>query len=129
MALECAALDASKEACASLEDGVPAREPHNGNRVVGEAPSEIVVGSSFSARHADAYPRKPRLPNRLMLGSYVLPQEWDCLLMDTVAPGSEAAREIIDHWSPFNKRESLVISMHDLYPNFLRVPVVTRAEE
>ena len=49
--------------------------PSNVDGVVGEAPSEIVVGSSFLARLANADPHLPRLPDRLMLGSYVMPQE------------------------------------------------------
>ena len=48
--------------------------------------------------------------------------------MDTVAPGPEAAREIIDCWNPFNKRESSIAYMRNLYPTLLRVPVVARAE-
>ena len=56
-------------------------------------------------------------------------QEWDRPLMDTVASGPKVAREIIDYWSPFNKRESSVACMRDLYPTLLRVPMVARAEE
>ena len=71
--LEGASHDASREACALLEDGIPVGGPPNANGVVGEAPSEIAVGPSFLARLANTDPRRPRLPNRLMLGSYVLP--------------------------------------------------------
>ena len=73
LALEGASHDASREACASLEDGVPIRGPPNADGFVGEAPSKIVVGSSFSIKLANVGPSRPRLPNRLMLGSYVLP--------------------------------------------------------
>ena len=45
-----------------------------------------------------------------------------------MAPGSEVAREIIDRWSPFNKRESSVAHMRDLYPYSL-VHVAVRAKE
>ena len=76
---------------------------------MGEAPSETIVGLSFSVGLANAGPRRPRLPDRLMLGSYVLPQEWDRHSKDIVAPGLEAAREIIDCWSPFNNKESSVV--------------------
>ena len=76
-ALDGVSRDASKEACASLENGVPARRPPNAARVEREALSDIVVGSSFSARLANADPRRPRLPDWLMLSLYVLPQEWD----------------------------------------------------
>ena len=113
-ALEGASQDASREACASLEDGVPAEGPPNADGVMGESLSEIVVGPSFLARLANACPHRPRLPNRLMLGSYVLPKEWDNPSVDIVAPSLKAAREIIDPWSPFNKRESSIAHMHDL---------------
>ena len=49
--------------------------------------------------------------------------------MNTVAPGPEVAREIIDHWSPFNKRESSIANMRNLYPTLLRVLVAARVEE
>ena len=129
MALEGASQDDSREACASLEDGVPAGGPPNAVGVVEEAPLETIVRSSFSARLANASPRRLRLPDQLMLGSYVLSQEWDCPSADTVALGLEATQEIIDHWSPFNKRESLVAHMRGLYPILLRVRVAACAEE
>ena len=47
--------------------------------------------------------------------------------MDIVAPGLKATREIIDHWNPFNKRESSVACMCDIYPALLRVPVVRKS--
>ena len=68
-------------------------------------------------------------PDRLMLGSYVLPQEWGCLSTDTVAPGPEVVWENIHCWSPFNKRESSIAHMRDLYPTLLRVSVMARAED
>ena len=50
-ALEGAAQDASKEACASLEDGTPAERPPSADKVVGEAPSaKIVIGPSLLAK-------------------------------------------------------------------------------
>ena len=92
LALEGASQDDSREACALLEDGVPAEGLPNAVRVKGEARLEIAVGKSFSSRHAP--------------------------LADTVAPSLKAAWEIIDRQSPFNKRESLVTYMRDLYPFF-----------
>ena len=70
---EGASHDASREACASLEDGVLARRPPNADGVVGEAPLETVVEPSFLAKLANTGPRRPRLSNQLILGSYVLP--------------------------------------------------------
>ena len=55
--LEGASQDASKEACALLEDGVPTGGPPNADGVMMEAPSKIAVRLSFSARLANAGPR------------------------------------------------------------------------
>ena len=49
--------------------------------------------------------------------------------MYTVAPSLKSAREIIYCWNPFNKRESLVTHIHDLYPTLLRVLVAARVEQ
>ena len=56
LTLEGASQDASKEACALLEDGVPAGGLPNADGVMGEAPSKIAVGLSFSARLANVGP-------------------------------------------------------------------------
>ena len=72
LALEGASQDASKEACALLEDGVPTGRPPKANGVMGEASSEIAIGPSFSARLVNVDPRRPRLPSQLMLGLYVM---------------------------------------------------------
>ena len=46
-----------------------------------------------------------------------------------VAVDLEGARVIIHRWSPFNWVEPLIAHMRDLYPNYLRVPVVARVEQ
>ena len=65
----------SKDACVLLEDGVLAGGPPDANGVVREALLGIAIGPSFSARLVNFGPRRPRMPNRLMLGSYVLSQK------------------------------------------------------
>ena len=51
LALGGTAQDASKEACASLEDGIPVGGPPSTDKVVGEAPSiETVVSLPLQAR-------------------------------------------------------------------------------
>ena len=67
--------DASREAYASLEDGVPVEGPPNADELVRDASSETTVRSLFLARVANAGLSRPRLPNWLMLGSYVPPQD------------------------------------------------------
>ena len=73
--------------------------------------------------------RKARLLDRLMLGSYVKPMEWAHPSINTLAPSPDVARSIIDYWNPFNKSDSSVAHMHELYPNNLRIPMVACTEE
>ena len=56
--LEGASHYAFREACASLEDAVLVGGPPDANGVVGEAPSEIAIGPSFSSRLANVSPRR-----------------------------------------------------------------------
>ena len=99
-ALECATQDASKEACASLEDGVPAGGPPNVDEVISEAPStETTVGPPLMARRSSlttSSARKARLPDKLVLGSYVKPMEWARPSVDKSALGLDVAWSIID---------------------------------
>ena len=69
------------------------------------------------------------MPDQLLLSSYVPSQEWVHHSVDMVAPSPEGAREIIDLWIPFNKRESSVMHMCEFYLTVLRVPVGARAEQ
>ena len=77
--LEGATQDASRETCASLEDGAPTGGPPNANQVVREAPSaKTVVGPSLLARRsnlATSNACKARLPDRLVMVLYVKPME------------------------------------------------------
>ena len=81
--------------------------------------SSLSSDLSFSTRLANVGPHRLRMPNRLVLSWYVLRREWDRPSANTVAPDPKTAQEIIDHWSPFNKRESSVTCMRDLYPILL----------
>ena len=66
-ALEGATQDASREACASLEDGAPAGGLPNVDRAVSEAPTtKTTISPPLQTRRP-----KVRLPDRLRLGSYV----------------------------------------------------------
>ena len=79
--MEGAAQDAPREACSSLEDGVPVEGPRNTDNVVREAPSEVAVGPLFPARLANVG------PCRLVLNSPINPMKWDQPLMDTSVLG------------------------------------------
>ena len=112
-----------------LEDGVPTGGPRNADRVVREAPSKVVVGILFLARLANVGPRMLRGLNKLVLNSFVNPMKWDQPSANTSVPGSDAAQSIIEHWNPFNQRDTSFANMHDLYPTNLRIPVVALSEE
>ena len=44
-------------------------------------------------------------------------------------PGLDSARSIIDRWDPFNKRDTSVTDMRELYRTNRRIPVVALSEE
>ena len=54
---------------------------------------------------------------------------WDHPSTDTFVPSLDAAQSIIDRWNPFNKRDTSVTDMHELYPTNLQIPVVAVSEE
>ena len=64
-----------------------------------------------------------------MLGSYVKPMEWIYPSVDPPDLGPDEAQSIIDCWNSFNKRDSFVADIRELYPNLLRIPMASRAEE
>ena len=45
------------------------------------------------------------------------------------APGLNAAQSIINHWNPFNQRDTYVANMRKLYPTNLRIPMMALSEE
>ena len=49
--------------------------------------------------------------------------------MDASAPGQEAARFLAKKCNPFNKRDSPIAHMRDLYPHSICIPVVARYKE
>ena len=49
--------------------------------------------------------------------------------MNMSAPSPDEARSIIDHWNTFEKRDSLVAHICELYPNLLRISMAAHAEE
>ena len=129
LALEGATQDTSWEACALLEDWVPTGGPRNADRVVREAPSEAIVTLLFPARLENACPRRRRGLDRLVLNSLVNMMKWDQPLTDTSVPGHDAAQLIIGCWNPFNKRDTYVANIRDLYPTNLHISVVALFEE
>ena len=54
-------------------------------RVAAKAPLEVAAAPSFLNRFASAGPRRPRMPNQLLLSSYVPSYEWVPPSADTEA--------------------------------------------
>ena len=73
MALDGAPQDAFREACAPLEDGILAGGSPGAEGVVAEALLKVASTPSFSTKLASVGPRRPRMPNRLLLSLYVPP--------------------------------------------------------
>ena len=90
LALEGDARGASREACASLENGAPTRELPLADEVTNEAlPIEKAGGLSPKARWPSLSlfgARKTRPPDKLILGSYVKPLEWSRPSADAPTP-------------------------------------------
>ena len=55
--------------------------------------------------------------------------EWSRSSANPLTLGSDEARSIIVGWNLFNKKDSSVAHMRELYPNLLRIPMAARAEE
>ena len=90
-ALESAPQDAPREACALMEDGIPIGGSSGVEGVLAEAPLEVAAAPSFLTRLASAGPRRPRMPDRLLLSSYIPLREWVPSSADIVAPSLEGA--------------------------------------
>ena len=73
--------------------------------------------------------RRTRPPDKLILGSYVKPLEWSRPPANTPAPDQEAALLLVRKFNPFDKRDSLVVHMCDVYPHNFHILVVAHFEE
>ena len=79
------------------------------------------------AKYTQTSHRKPLLPNRMLVNSYLPPSGPAPPMEEVTAPQSEGAQEIVDRWRPFNRGKYLVDYLHDLYPKMLRMPMTVRA--
>ena len=111
------------EVSVPLEEGIPAGGPSVDE--IGEgSPSGVAAAPP---RPVDSVPSRRRLPDQVLLSTYVPPHERIHPPVGMVAPDLEGAREIIHRWSPFSQAERPVVHMRDLYPNYFRVPVAVHA--
>ena len=90
-------------------------------------PPEQVVGQLDRAKYTRTGRRRPLLPNRMLLNSYIPPRDPAPPMKEVLVLGLEGAQEIIDRWRPFNRGDSSAYHLHDLYPMMLRMPVMVWA--
>ena len=117
------------EVSAPQEEGIPVGGPSNVDEIGEEAPLGVVATPMLPPKLVDTEPSRKRLLDRVLLSTYVQPQERIHPPMGMVAPDLKGAWEIIYRWSPFNQPESPIVHMCDLYPNYFLVPVTTRTEQ
>ena len=133
LALEGDARGASPEACALLEDGAPSEEPPLDDEIENEAlpAEEAGCPPPRTSRHSFTLSgaQRTRPPDKLILGSYVKPLKWSRPSVNMLAPDQEAAHLLVRKCNPFDKQDSLVAHMCDLYLLSLRVPLVAHYEE
>ena len=88
--------DAPKEARAPLKDGIPVGGSPGVEGVAIEVSLEVAATSLFLTKLANTGRSRLRMLDRLLLSSYVPPEEWVPHLVDTMAHGPEGTQEIID---------------------------------
>ena len=71
--------------------------------------------------------RKPLLPDRMLMNSYLPPCDPTPPMEEVISPGPEGAQEIVERWRPFNRGEYSADHLHDLYPTMLRMLVTIQA--
>ena len=71
--------------------------------------------------------KRPLLPDRILLNSYLLPRGPTPPMEEVVVPGPEGIKHIIHRWKPFNQGESAADRLDDLYSRMLRMLVTARA--
>ena len=73
-----------------LKDRAPAEGSHNADQVVGKAPSKAAADSLFLARLDMVGPHRARMPDKILLSSFVQPMKWDRPSVDTPSLGPKA---------------------------------------
>ena len=121
--------DCPVEANIPLEEEVPIVNPPSVEEVGMGAPSGVVIAPAPPPKPPKAKPSKKRLPNQVLVSMYVPPLERIHPSTDMVAPNLEDVLKIVRRWSPLNQEESPVTLMHNLYPNYFRMPVNTCSEQ
>ena len=80
---------------APLEEAIPIEGPSNVDEIGEEALFGVAVAPMLQIRPEDTEPSRKRLPDMVLLSTYVPPHERIHPPMGMVAPDLEGAREII----------------------------------
>ena len=112
-----------------LEGEIPAMSRPSVEEVGMGAPLGVVIALAPPPKPTIARPSKKRLPDWVLVSTYVPPLERVHPSTDMVAPDLKDVLKIIHHWSPLNQEESSVTRMHDLYPNYFRMLVMARSKQ
>ena len=70
--------------------------------------------------------KKPLLPDRILLNSYLPPRGPAPVMKEVAIPGPDDIKSILHRWKPFNRGESIADRLDDLYPRMLRLPMRAR---
>ena len=117
------------EANIPLEGEVPVVRPPNVEEVRMGAPSGVVIAPASSPKPTGTGPIKKRFPDRVIISTYVPPLERVRPSLDMEALDLEDVMKITRCYNPLNKEESPVTRMHDLYPNYFKMPMTARSEQ
>ena len=91
------------------------------------APSGVAIALVSLPRPTNTGPSKKRFPDRVIVSMYVPPLDRVRPYFDMEALNLEDVLKITHRWNPLNQEESLVTRMHDLYPKYFRMPMMTRS--
>ena len=117
------------EANTPLEEGVPVASPPNVEEVGMGAPLGVVSAPTPPPMSIGAGPSKKRLPDQVLVSTYVLPLERVHPSMDMVVPDLEDVLKIVHCWNPLNQEEFSVTHIRNLYPNYFQIPVAARSKQ
>ena len=70
--------------------------------------------------------KKPLPPDQILLNSYLPPRGPALVTEEVAVPGLDDIKSILHHWKPFNRGESAVDHLDDLYLRMLRLLVRAR---
>ena len=89
-------------------------------------PHDQLESRTGNAKLALPRRKRPLLPDRILLNSYLPPRGSTSVMEEVTAPRPDDIKLILHRWKPFNRGESAADRLDDLYPRTLRMPVTVR---